>query len=236
MVVDPTSELPAWRRSGTESLVPVLLTLAAAAILQDLLPRSLERWPHRFVLVLEVVLAVVMVVAHRRRPGADAASLFEVSGYSVAARYVTDLLIVVMVAANTASVVLLISRIVGTTPTPAVFVLKWGGAIWVTNLVVFAFLYWQFDSGGPGRRADGIGDTPPDLVFPQMSEAPDLSPADWRPKFLDYLFTSFTAAAAFSPTDTMPYTRRLKMTMMLQSMISVGLGLLVIAYAVNNLK
>ena len=233
---DQSTGLPAWRRPGTESLVPVLCTLAAAAVLQDLLPRSLERWPHRLVLGLEVLLAVVMVVAHRRRPGADAASWFEVSGYSSAARYVTGLLIVVMVVANTASVVLLISRILGTAPTPAVFVLKWGGAIWFTNLVVFSFVYWQFDCGGPGKRADGIGDDPPDLVFPQMSESPDLSPDDWRPKFLDYLFTSFTAAAAFSPTDVMPYTRRLKMTMMLQSMISVGLGLLVIAYAVNNLK
>jgi len=31
----------------------------------------------------------------------------------------------------------------------------------------------------------------------------ELSPEHWEPRFLDYLYTSFTNVMAFSPTDTM---------------------------------
>jgi len=34
---------------------------------------------------------------------------------------------------------------------------------------------------------------------------------------MDYLFVSFTNATAFSPTDTLPLTRSVKLLMMLQS-------------------
>ena len=47
--------------------------------------------------------------------------------------------------------------------------------------------------------------------------APDLSPADWQPQFFDYLYLSFTNAAAFSPTDTLPLVSWAKLAMMLQS-------------------
>ena len=43
----------------------------------------------------------------------------------------------------------------------------------------------------------------------------------WIPEFLDYLYTSFTNATAFSPTDTMPLTAWAKLLMMLQSLASL---------------
>jgi uncharacterized membrane protein len=64
----------------------------------------------------------------------------------------------------------------------------------------------------------------------------DLSPADWEPQFFDYLYLSFTNAAAFSPTDTLPLARWAKMAMMLQSIVSLGTVVLVVARAVNILK
>ena len=72
-------------------------------------------------------------------------------------------------------------------------------------------------------------------MFPQMA-APQLAPADWEPHFVDYLYLSFTNATAFSPTDVMPLARWAKLTMLVQSAVSLAVGALVIARAVNILK
>ena len=52
---------------------------------------------------------------------------------------------------------------------------------------------------------------------------------------MDYLYLSFTNATAFSPTDVMPLVRWAKLTMLVQSAVSLSLGALVIARAVNIL-
>jgi uncharacterized membrane protein len=64
----------------------------------------------------------------------------------------------------------------------------------------------------------------------------DLMRPEWRPMFFDYLYTSFTNATAFSPTDVMPLARWAKLTMMLQSAVALMLAILVIARAVNVLQ
>ena len=46
-------------------------------------------------------------------------------------------------------------------------------------------------------------------------------PRDWEPPFVDYLYLSFTNATAFSPTDTMPLSRWAKLTMLIQSAVSL---------------
>ena len=63
---------------------------------------------------------------------------------------------------------------------------------------------------------------------------PEFADADWEPHFLDYFYTSFTNATAFSPTDVLPFTRWAKMLMMLQTMVSLSTVALVIARAVNT--
>ena len=52
---------------------------------------------------------------------------------------------------------------------------------------------------------------------------------------MDYLYLSFTNATAFSPTDVMPLARWAKLAMLVQSGVSLSLGALVIARAVNIL-
>ena len=106
-----------------------------------------------------------------------------------------------------------------------------GGAIWLTNVIVFALWYWEFDRGGPAARASARKKLP-DFVFTQMT-APELASRDWEPAFLDYLYLSFTNATAFSPTDTLPLSRWAKLTMMFQSGISLVTVALVVARAVN---
>ena len=66
--------------------------------------------------------------------------------------------------------------------------------------------------------------------------APELVSPDWEPGFVDYFYLSFTNATAFSPTDTLPLSRWAKLTMMLQSAISLLTVALVVARAVNILN
>jgi hypothetical protein len=105
--------------------------------------------------------------------------------------------------------------------------------IWFTNVVVFALWFWNIDGGGPAAR-DFVRQPVVDFQFPQMgSDVP--GSREWTPGFLDYLFVSFTNATAFSPTDTLPLTVRVKVLFMVEasaSLLTVGL---VAARAVNIL-
>ena len=116
----------------------------------------------------------------------------------------------------------------------ATSLLRSGGSIWLTNVVVFALWYWEFDRGGPGARAEARNHVP-DFLFPQMTD-PDLASPHWAPSFFDYLYMSFTNSSAFSPTDVLPLTRWAKALMMAQSATSLTVVALVIARAVNILR
>ncbi len=73
------------------------------------------------------------------------------------------------------------------------------------------------------------------LQFPQ-DENPALAEPSWYPRLADYVYISFTNAIAFSPTDAMPLTRRVKMMMLAQSAILATTVLVVAARAVNILR
>jgi hypothetical protein len=107
-------------------------------------------------------------------------------------------------------------------------------AIWSTNVVVFALLFWELDAGGPVARLQAPKRTTPDFQFPQ-DENPQLAAKDWYPQAWDYAYLSLTNAIAFSPTDAMPLSLRAKATMGLESAISAVTVLLVAARAVNVL-
>lgn len=109
-----------------------------------------------------------------------------------------------------------------------------GATIWGTNVITFGLLFWEFDRGGSIRRREP--DPPPrDFQFPQ-DENPTLAEPDWHPRLADYVYVSFTNAVAFSPTDAMPLTPRVKMMMLAESAISATTVLLVAARAVNILR
>jgi hypothetical protein len=67
-------------------------------------------------------------------------------------------------------------------------------------------------------------------------ENPELAEPNWRPELVDYLYVSFTNSIAFSPTDSMPLTRRAKLLMLAESSTSALTILLVAARAVNIFK
>ena len=58
----------------------------------------------------------------------------------------------------------------------------------------------------------------------------------WYPSFVDYLHFSFNTALAFSPTDVSAVKPWAKLMMMAEEAISVVVGILVVARAVNLLQ
>jgi uncharacterized membrane protein len=104
--------------------------------------------------------------------------------------------------------------------------------IYLTNIIVFALLYWEMDAGGPGRRHTA-SDVERDFLFPQSGIS---ALSAWRPTSIDYLYVSSTNATAFSPTDTLPLSRRAKMLMLAQSIVSLTVVALIAARAVNILN
>ena len=113
-----------------------------------------------------------------------------------------------------------------------------GVVLWVTNVLLFSVIYWDLDRGGPLNRHAKTHEPWPDFLFPQMdSDTAKHTPMgkQWRPTFLDYLYTSLTNATAFSPTDTMPITQTAKLLMGLQGTSAIVTLGLVVARAVNIL-
>jgi hypothetical protein len=103
--------------------------------------------------------------------------------------------------------------------------------VWATNVIAFGLWFWAVDQGGPIRRHEP-NPPPHDFQFPQL-ENPQLAEPGWYPRLFDYVYVSFTNSIAFSPTDSMPLTRRAKMLMLAESAVSAVTLLLVAARAVN---
>jgi uncharacterized membrane protein len=206
-----------------ESFLGAGTAIALAIALQYSLPTRVSAHQRWIFPTVAALLLIVLVVGHRGH----------IDRQSPLLRALTLLTIVVMSVANGVAGARLVRDLVeGEGIRTASTLLYAGAAIWLTNVIVFALVYWMFDRGGPAARFL-VKDTPPDLLFPQhtMERGAEL----WEPVFFDYFYTSFTCAAAFSPTDVMPLTRWAKFAMMVESGVSLVLAILVIARAVNIL-
>jgi hypothetical protein len=73
------------------------------------------------------------------------------------------------------------------------------------------------------------------IITGHQLKTPEIAPAGWEPRFVDYLYLSYTNAAAFSPTDVMPLTQWSKLLMLGESAASLLTLLMVAARAVNIL-
>jgi hypothetical protein len=110
--------------------------------------------------------------------------------------------------------------------------LKAAGALWVTNVVVFALWYWRLDAGGPHARDARDAHTEGAFLFPQMTQGD----TDWKPQFVDYLFLAFNHSTALSPTDTAILSRWAKLLIMIQAGVSLTTIALLAARAVNSAR
>jgi uncharacterized membrane protein len=222
----PRRAVPAWQRSTQgEHRLPVAAAVALAIALQLVLPSDLEIGPGWLFPVLEGLLLVGLIVANPRR----------IDRTSTTLRAASVALIVLISLANAWSTGELIRGLVnGTAGDNATKLLARGASVYVTNILVFALWYWEWDRGGPYARSQGVR-IYPDFMFPQMMQD-HLAPPEWEPMFFDYLYASFTNATAFSPTDTMPLSRWAKMLMLIQASVSLLTVVFVVARAVNILK
>ena len=205
--------------------------MAAAVLLSGVLrlflPDQLRLHDARpaFVVVL-VVLMATLIIGDPGRIDRDRTWL----------RVLTGMLIGVITLVNAGSSVRLVYSIVRAEPftNSADTLLASGAVIWVTNVIAFGLWYWDLDRGGPAARAHGSAVSPA-FVFPEMSN-PELVRAGWYPSFVDYLHLSFNTSMAFSPTDVSAIKPWAKLMMMAEEAISVVVGILVVARAVNILK
>jgi len=202
-----------------------MLALLAVGGLRLALPSSLSMGPDWILLVLVVVLLLPTMWAHYR----GLSWLNRVLGYVVTSVVTADMIL---------SLGLLIAALPAHKQTPQAM-LRSAGALWITNILVFASWYWRLDGGGPrarelrGAHVDGA------FLFPQMmldqQRKREMGEECWSPGFVDYLFLAFNTSTAFSPTDTPVLSQWAKIITMVQSLISLATVALLAARAVNIL-
>jgi hypothetical protein len=201
----------------------VILALLAVAGIYMALPKELIVGPTWLLPVLVVVLLVPTVFAHRT----GRHSLNHVLGIVICAIITIGLI---------ASVVLLATK---GGKEPALALLRSGGALWLTNVLVFALWYWRLDGGGPRKRETEHEFGSRSFVFPQMQiekmERKTFGVDSWHPGFVDYLFIAFTTSSTFGPTDTPVLTHWARLLTMTQILISLTIMVLLISRAVGVL-
>jgi len=189
------------------------------------LPRNVVVGPFWLLPTIIVILLVPTVVSHR----VGKQSLNRLLGFII--NGITTLALI-------GSVILLI-RLLPSHREPPLQLLRSGGLLWLTNVIVFALWYWRLDGGGPTLRhkQNKFGST--SFLFPQMQiphdERAQFECTRWRPHFIDYLFVAFTQSSTFGPTDAPLLARWAKVLAMIQIFISLGIVVLLISGAVGAL-
>ena len=189
------------------------------------LPRNVVVGPIWLLPTVIVVLLVPTVVSHR----VGKVSLNRILGFII--NGITTLALI-------GSVILLV-RLLPTHREPPLQLLRSGGLLWLTNVIVFALWYWRLDGGGPTLRQKlkGFGST--SFLFPQMQiphdERSEFACAHWRPRFVDYLFVAITQSSTFGPTDAPLLARWAKVLALIQILISLSIVVLLISAAVGAL-
>ena len=206
--------------AATESRWPAFVAMLGVIGVYMAVPDSLvvgPRWLHPTLLF---VMLAGTVVSYRT----GSHELNQIFGH-VLAGAITFFMVV--------SLVLLVMAVPGNKESPLGMV-RSASALWITNVLVFAYWYWRLDGGGPYRRSLDPGHASRSFQFPQMlMPGPPGAPA-WSPEFIDYLFLSFNTSAAFSPTDTPVLSRWAKLLTMIQASVSLTVVVVLVARAIGN--
>lgn len=200
------------------------LVVVAALVLDLALPEKLTIGPFWLLPSVEALLLIALIIAspHPRVRN------------SPMRRQLAMALIGIVSLVNSISLALLCHYLVVGGKSSGRDLIGAGAVLWITNVLLFGLWYWQLDRGGPIARLEH-GEGRPDFLFPQM-QAHKWAPPEWMPGLSDYLYTSFTNATAFSPTDTMPLTATAKFLMSCQALTALVTVGLVVARAVNILS
>jgi hypothetical protein len=206
-----------------EARWPMVAAVLAAIALTLLRPAEVRVAPPWVLPLIEAVLLVALIANDPGRIDRRSAVL---RGLSIC---VVGILVVDALVATGLLISVLIQG--GQATNSAGELLRAGTCVWASNVIAFALLYWELDAGGAAARAHGMPRIL-DLAFPQQLN-PEVAPAGWRPRFVDYLYLGLTASTAFSPTDVFPLAPWAKIAMGAQALISLAVLGLVIARAVN---
>ena len=202
-----------------------VLALLAIGGIYLALPRDLVIGPVWLVPTMIIVLLAPTVVSHRL----GRQSLNRTLGIVISG--ITTLALI-------GSVILLVRALPAHRESP-MQLLRSGGLLWLTNVIVFALWYWRLDGGGPTVRhkEKKFGST--SFLFPQMQipqdERTEFACARWRPRFVDYLFVAFTQSSTFGPTDSPLLARWAKVLAMIQVLISLTIVVLLISRGIGVL-
>lgn len=223
------------RRVRTESRWPAVVAIVCALVLYGTLPSQFPLALRIGVVALGAALLIPVVAASPGR-------LDHQTRWS---RVLSVSLALVLVVANQVAFAILVTVLTTVKHPSGPADLLAALQVWVTNIIAFAALFWELDRGGPvSRRVDPRDSLPPaDFRFPQDEDADAVvevahrssERSDWMPGFVDYAYLSLTNSMAYSPTDVMPLSTRVKALMGLQSAVAFIMVALVIARAVSLL-
>ena len=213
--------------SAPETYLWPLIALTLVILPQVLVPERVREGPPLAVPATEAMVVLILLAV-------------ESKPWTVprGARPLVLSLFAVLILANTAAAARLVTLVLrstpeGQTPPTVTQLLVTAVTLLATNIVTFGLLYWQLDGGGPDARRVGAVRYP-DFQFPQTASE-GLAPPNWQPRFPDHLYVAFTNVVAFSPTDTLPLTHRVKGLMAIQSMISLAVLVVVLSRVINIL-
>lgn len=198
---------------GVASIIAIVVVIVAV---QLALPASVTLGPKWLIPLVELS-GIPLILALRRAEGMETSRV-----WTVMAAY-----LVLLVAASVMNAVLLLVSMIEGDDTNPIYLLMSGFAVLAINVLSFGLVYWWLDGGGPFVRASHSPGEP-DFLYPQQAQV-----TTWRPGIIDYLFTAYTNIIAFSPTDTMPLTHRVKVLFTIQSATAVLTIVVTLSRAIN---
>jgi hypothetical protein len=205
---------------------PIVLTILVVLALLALLPGRVRLFPPWLPYIL-VIAELIPVIAIELTKGDSRWLRIE--------RPITTTFVILIVLANLTNLANLFQKMVlHSTEMNGLQLFASSIAVWVTNVLAFALIYWQVDRGGAEVRISHTGQRP-DWLFPHEGMPAEVVKPGWLPTFIDYLYLGFSTATAFSATDVLPLTARAKLLMMLDSTISLLTLVVVAARAINIL-
>ncbi len=211
------------RQINTHPDIPQLIAACIGAVMvgliYSLLPERLTIGPNWILFVAVIALITPPIAILFLTPHGPAHHLVRVFTLS---------LLAVLTVALIGSVILLVHNIAYISR--GIDLLKPAVLLWSSNVLVFGVWFWEMDDNGPLNRRKH-GHEAADFQFPQQVGGGNKS--RWAPGFMDYLFLAFCTATALSPADTVPLTRRAKLVMMSESIISLLILVLLISRSIN---
>lgn len=206
--------------AGTSWTTVVILALIVCLIagIQLALPRADTVGPVWLIPFIELI-GIPIVLSLRAVAGRETQFV----------RIAMNLFLIFLVAASVTNALLLLLSLLQGSSASGVALLLAGLAVLIINVMSFGLVYWWLDGGGPGKRYEGTVERA-DFVFPQQGME---SEAQWKPGLLDYLYTAYTNIIAFSPTDTMPLTHRVKILFAVQSSTALVTIVVTLSRAIN---